>query len=85
MDKISFLDTDTNEVVELFVIEQTIIGGSKYLLVAESDTDESDAYIFKEISESNTDITYAPVEDDDEYKAIIKVFAELLEDADIIG
>lgn len=83
LDKITFLDTDTNTEVELFVIEQTTISGSKYLLVAESDTDESDAYIFKEVSESDTDITYAPIEDDDEYEALIKVFSELLKDTEV--
>ncbi|MCR4611359.1 MAG: DUF1292 domain-containing protein [Lachnospiraceae bacterium] len=84
LEKISFID-DNDETVELYVIEETTLRGVKYLLVAEDDSDESEAYIFREISESDAEITYIPVEDDDEYEALIKVFTELLEDAKIIS
>ena len=84
MDKITFYDTDSNEEVELFVIEQTTLKENKYLLVAEDDSNESDAYIFKEVSDDDNELTYVPVEEDDEYEALIKVFSELLEDTDLV-
>ena len=84
MDKISFYDVESDEEVELFVIEQTTLKEQKYLLVAEDDSDESDAYIFKEVSEDDKDVMYVPVEEDDEYEALVKVFSELVEDADLI-
>ena len=83
LNKISFYDVESGEENELYVIEETTLRGVKYLLVAENDSDESDAYIFREESRDDSDITYSPVEDDNEYKALIKVFEELLEDADI--
>ena len=84
MDKITFYDTDSNEEVELCGIEQTTLKGKKYLLVSEDDSDESDAYIFKEVSDDDNELTYVPVEEDDEYEALIKVFSELLEDTDLV-
>ena len=85
MEKISFFDTENNEEVELYVLEQTTLRGIKYLLVAEDNSDESEAYIFRQEGESEEDIIYTPVEDDNEYEALVKVFAELLDDADIIS
>lgn len=82
--KISFYDTDSDERIELYVVDETIIGGTKYLLVAEDETDDSDAYIFKEITEDEDSVTYEPVDNEDEYNAIVKVFAELLDDTDIV-
>ena len=85
MEKISFFDTENDEEVELYLLEQTTLRGIKYLLVAEDNSDESEAYIFKEEKESEEDIIYTPVEDDNEYEALIKIFSELIEDADIIS
>ena len=84
LEKIGFFDVESNEEVELYVIEQTTLKENKYLLVAEEDSDESEAYIFKEVKEDDKDITYVPVEEDDEYEALIKVFGELVEDTDLI-
>ena len=83
LEQITFIDDETGEEHSLFVLEQTTLNESKYLLVCEDDSDETDAYIFKEVSESDTEITYVPIEDDNEYEALIKVFTELLEDAEI--
>ena len=53
LEKISFFDVESNEEVELYVIEQTTLKENKYLLVAEEDSDESEAYIFKEVKEDD--------------------------------
>ena len=84
MDKITFYDEENKEEVELYVIEQTTLKENKYLLVAEDDSNESDAYIFKEVSDDDNELTYVPVVEDNEYEALIKVFSELLEDTDLV-
>ena len=40
-------------------------------------------YILKEIADENDDVVYEMVEDDKELAALGKVFAELIDDADI--
>ena len=84
MDRITFYDEENNKEVELYVIEQTTLKENKYLLVAEDDSDESVAYIFKEVSDDDKELTYVPVTEDDEYEALIKVFSELVEDTDLV-
>lgn len=85
LEKITFYDTKTNEADDLYVIEETVLRGIKYLLVAEEDADESNSYIFKEIKEDDDNKIYEPVVDDDEYEALVKVFEQLLIDTDIIS
>ena len=77
--------TDDNEKVEFYVVDQTRINDVNYILVTDSMDDEADAFIFKEIASEDgaEDAFYAEVEDDQELKAISRVFAEILEDIDI--
>ena len=84
MEKVIFTDPETNEKIDFFVIEQTQINGTKYLLVAEDETDDGAAYILEELADDDTDIVYSFVEDDDRLEALGKIFAELLDDADVI-
>lgn len=83
MEKIRF-STDDGEMAELFVLEQTRLNGSDYLLVTESDSeDEAECYIFKDISGAEeTDGIYEPVEDEEELEALSKIFQELMEDVE---
>ena len=83
MDKINFYPDGEKEPVGLFVLEETRIGGVSYLLVAESEEGDSDAYIMKDLSaDGETEADYVIVEDERELEAISKIFAELLEDVD---
>ena len=75
--------TDDGEKVSLFVMEQTTVVGVNYLLVADSDEDEAEAFIMKEIIEDEGQSIYEPVEDDNELEAVSKVFEEILDDIDI--
>ena len=84
MEKVIFTDPETNEKIEFFVIEQTQINGTKYLLVAEDDAEDSPAYILEELADEDDDIVYSFVEDDDRLESLGKIFAELLDDADVI-
>lgn len=83
MEKVVFTDPDTQENIDFYVLEETQINGTKYLFVTEEEDGDSDAYILKEIADENDDIVYEMVEDDKELAAIGKVFAELIDDADI--
>ncbi|MCI5713216.1 MAG: DUF1292 domain-containing protein [Lachnospiraceae bacterium] len=84
MEKIKFFDSDTEEKLEFYVLEQTKIGGITYLLVTEDEDGDSDAFIMKELSEeAEEEAVYQMVEDEKELEAIAKVFSELLEDVDI--
>ena len=78
MEKVKFVDPDTGESLAFFVVEETKVGGTHYLLATEEEDGDCDAYILKE-----EESVYVLVEDDTELSAIGKVFAELLDDADI--
>ena len=81
-EKIVF-QTDEGEVL-FYVLEQTRISGVNYLLVTDSDEDEAECLILKDISsESGQEAVYEIVEDDDMLEALQKVFSELLEDTEI--
>lgn len=77
--------TEDNEKVEFTIVEQTRVNGINYLLVTDAfDEEEADAYILKDISdESEEEAIYDMVEDENELKAVGKIFEELLDDIDI--
>lgn len=64
------------------MVEETKIAGENYLLVTDSEDDEADAYILREVSENTEESFYEMLEDDDKINAISKVFAELLDDVE---
>lgn len=83
MEKVNFVDPETKESTDFFVVEETQINGTKYLLVTEEEEGDSDAYILREVSAENQELVFEMVEDEKEIAAIGKVFAELIDDADI--
>ena len=81
MEKIKFVDPQTEEVVEFAVEEETQLNGIKYLLVSDgNETGDSEAYILKEIKTQDEEVLYEMVDDDVEFAAIAKVFAELADE-----
>lgn len=84
MEKITFIDPDTQENLEVYVLEQTKINNISFLLVTEDETGDSEAFILKDLSkEEDEEAIYQIVDNDKELEAIAKVFSELLEDVDI--
>ncbi len=78
------LTADDGSVTEFYIEEQTRIGGTDYLLVADSPDGDANALILKDVSgENDTEASLVPVEDEDELEALLKVFAEILDDTDI--
>ncbi|MBS5933515.1 MAG: DUF1292 domain-containing protein [Clostridiales bacterium] len=82
-EKIVFTTQD-NEKIEFYVLEQTMINGVNYILVADSiEDEEANALILRESANEADEILYDVVEDDNELQAISKVFIEMLDDTDI--
>lgn len=82
MEKIIF-ETETGEKIFFFVEEATRVNGTDYLLVADSDEDEANAYILKDLSvDGDACANYVMVEDEVELEAVSRVFAQMLEDTD---
>ena len=84
MEKVRFTFGDGSGEDEFFVLEETKINGSAYILVTEYQEDDADCLILKEISQpQQADSVYEIVEDETELLAVSKVFEELLEDVNI--
>ena len=85
MEKITFVP-DGGEAVDFYVLEQTTIGGVNYILVTDSEEDEEgEAYILKDMSDSDAEErVYSMVEDDTEFDVVSAVFENILEDIDLI-
>ena len=80
MEKITFTLAD-NQMVEFYVLEQTVLGGISYILVTDSEVDEAEALILKDLSKPGEDeALYEIVDDDDELEAVSKIFQEMLDD-----
>ena len=83
MEKIKF-QSDGMEEAEFFVLEQTKLNGTSYILVTDSEEGDAECLILKDRSEAeDTESIYEIVEDDTELSAVSKVFEELLEDIEI--
>ena len=83
MEKITFTLAD-NQMVEFYVLEQTVLGGISYILVTDSEDDEAEALILKDLSKPGEDeALYEIVDDDDELNAVARVFQEMLDDVEL--
>ena len=83
MEKIKFFDTETNEELEFYVLEETKLSGEHYLLVTEQEEGDTDAYILKELhGEDDEESVYEFVEDESVLDALSDIFAEMLSDVD---
>ncbi len=84
MEKIVFTDAQSGESAEFFVVEETRFHGFNYLLVTDSEDDEAEAFILKDISgENEEEANYVFVEDENEMGAVAAIFDEMLEDIDL--
>lgn len=79
MDKIVFETEDGT--VEFFVLDQTRIGGTDYILVTEEEEGDTDALILKDTSkDGDEEALYEIVEDERELSAVAEVFAKMDDD-----
>lgn len=85
MEKIKFALSDT-ETVEFFVLEQTRIGGTDYILVTDMEDGDGDALILKDLSgPEDTEAVYEIVSDDNEMDAVAEVFEKMLDDIEFVS
>ncbi len=82
MEKI-ILTPQGEEPIELYVLEQTRLGGVNYLLTTDEESGDGEAYILKETARTEDEISYEFVEDDAQLAAVGEVFSSLLEEDDI--
>ena len=82
MDKVVFWNEETDEKMELYVLEQTKLNEETYLLVAEDEEGDSDAFILRQVNDQDEEIVYQMIEDEDELEALAKIFASLFDDVD---
>ena len=83
MEKLTFQGKD-GEQAEFYVLEQTRVNGVNYLLVADSEEDDGECQILKDMaSEEEQESLYEIVEDEQELSAVLTVFEQLLDDVEI--
>ncbi len=83
MEKIVF-NPDEGEAVEFYVLEQTRLGGVNYILVTDSEEEDAEALILKDISEEEDEESlYETVTDDVELDVVAAIFSSMLEDVEL--
>ena len=84
MEKITFIQEETGEETEFFVLEETRLNGTDYILVADSEEEDAEALILKDLSaDGDQEAVYEIVEDEQELECVLGIFEQLLEDVDI--
>lgn len=83
MEKIIFTPAG-EEAVEFYVLEQTRLGGIDYILVTDSEEDDGEALILRDMSApEEAEAVYEIVTDDEELNAVAAVFENMLEDIEL--
>ena len=84
MDKISFTLEETGEEILFYVLEETRLNGTDYILVTDSQDEDGEALILKDLSsDGDSEALYEIVDDDRELQGVMEIFEQLLEDTDI--
>lgn len=84
MEKIVFTP-EGDEPVQFYVLEQTRLGGIDYILVTDSETEDGEALILRDISlPEETEAVYEIVTDDEELNAVAAVFENMLDDVELL-
>ena len=85
LSKITLTSPDDGQDVELYVLEQTRIFGSDYLLVTDAPDGDGEAYILKDTSRmGDEEAVYEFVGDDAELAAVSDVFSQMLDDIALV-
>lgn len=65
IEKIRFIDEESNEEIWFEVMDEVILDETKYILVVDEDDIST---ILKQVNEEDEEVEYALVEDEDEFK-----------------
>lgn len=83
MEKITFCPEE-GEAVDFYVLEQTRLGGIDYILVTDSEEDDGEALILKDIfAPRDEESIYEIVDDDEELDAVAAIFSSMLDDVEL--
>ena len=76
---------DDEQTLEFYVLEETKLNGSDYLLVTDApEGEDGECYILKDVSgQQDAEAIYEFVENEDELDGVFRVFEQLLADADV--
>ena len=77
-------ETEEGEQIPFFVVEETVLAGESYLLVTDSEEDGAEAYIMRRVKDEENQLIYEMVEDEEILEALSRVFAELLDDVELV-
>lgn len=84
LEKITF-NSDGEDPVEFFVLEQTRIGGVSYVLVTDFEEGDGEALILKDSSrDGEEESVFTIVSDDEELAAVAGVFENMLDDVKFV-
>lgn len=85
MEKITLAVNET-EKADFYVLEQTRIGGTDYILVTDMEDGDGDALILKDLSKpEDKDGLYEIVSEDKELQAVAAVFETLMDDVTFVS
>ena len=83
LEKITFRPDD-GEPVDFYVLEQTRIGGTNYILVTDVEEGDGDALILKDMSQDGEEEgVFVIVDEDQELEAVAGVFESMMDDVDL--
>ncbi|MBU3804481.1 MAG: DUF1292 domain-containing protein [Candidatus Cellulosilyticum pullistercoris] len=71
IEKIKFVDEETNDEIWFEVIDEVILEDTKYILVVDEDDIST---ILKQVNEADDEVEYTLVEDEDEFKKVATEF-----------
>lgn len=71
IEKIKFLDKETNEEIWFEVIDEVILEDTKYILVVDEDDIST---ILKQVDDAGEEVEYMLVEEEDEFKKVATEF-----------
>lgn len=84
LEKITFFP-EGDDPVEFYVLEQTRIGGTNYILVTDFEDGDGEALILKDLSKDGEEESlYAIVSEEEELNAVAGVFENMLEDVTFV-
>lgn len=78
MNIITLTDAETQEKVELELVEDLTIDEVRYVILAPLDEDTEDAYIYKVVKQGE-DESYEAVEDEDEFNKVVAEYDKIFE------
>ncbi len=84
MEKVKFITYPDETEETFYIIADTRVNATNYLLVADEDSDEALSFILRDTAkDTDSESRYEIVEDETELSAVAAVFRELLDDYDI--